>query len=131
MCQEDSCTKIHKAEGVRNIKSRWMKVEGETQDIVAVTQSGLSRLSPTEYGGYLSNAERKTGEGISGWGLHWVIWVFHSAKVKTADKILLKVALAGVAQWIECRPANRKVGSLISSQGTCLGCRPGLQLATD
>ena len=36
--------------------------------------------------------------------------------------------LAGVAQWIECRSVNRKVTGLIPSQGTCLGCGPGLQL---
>ena len=35
------------------------------------------------------------------------------------------VALAGVVQWIECRPANRKVTSSVPSKGTCLGCRPG------
>ena len=34
-------------------------------------------------------------------------------------------ALAGVAQWIEQQPANRKVASSIPSQSTCLGCRPG------
>ena len=34
----------------------------------------------------------------------------------------LILALAGVAQWIEGQPANGKVTSLISSQGTCLGC---------
>ena len=33
--------------------------------------------------------------------------------------------MAGVAQWIECQPANQRVASLIPSQGTCLGCRPG------
>ena len=27
-------------------------------------------------------------------------------------------ALAGVAQWIECQPANQSVTSLIPSQGT-------------
>ena len=36
-------------------------------------------------------------------------------------------ALAVVAQWIECRPANQRVTSSIFSQGTCLGCRPGPQ----
>ena len=35
--------------------------------------------------------------------------------------------LAGVAQWIEHRPAKQKVAGLIPSQGTCLGCRPGPQ----
>ena len=34
-------------------------------------------------------------------------------------------ALAGVTQWIERRPANRRVASSIPNQGTCLGCRPG------
>ena len=34
-------------------------------------------------------------------------------------------ALAGVAQWIECRHANQSVAGSIPSQGTCLGCRPG------
>ena len=33
--------------------------------------------------------------------------------------------LAGVAQWIECWPVNRRVTGSIPSQGTCLGCRPG------
>ena len=33
-------------------------------------------------------------------------------------------ALAGVAQWIECRPANPEVTGSISGWSTCLGCRP-------
>ena len=36
-------------------------------------------------------------------------------------------ALAGVAQWIECRPVNQRVAGSISSQATCLGCEPGPQ----
>ena len=36
------------------------------------------------------------------------------------------LALAGVAQWIECWPAEERVSGSIPSQGTCLGCRPGL-----
>ena len=36
-------------------------------------------------------------------------------------------ALAGVAKWIERWPANQRVTSLIPSQGTCLGGRPGPQ----
>ena len=40
---------------------------------------------------------------------------------------IIKVALAGVAQWIECRPANQRVTCSIPSQGTCLGCGPGSQ----
>ena len=31
------------------------------------------------------------------------------------------VALAGVAQWIEHRPANQSITSSIPSQGSCLG----------
>ena len=36
-------------------------------------------------------------------------------------------ALAGVAQWTEHQPVNRKVASSIPSQGTCLGFGPGPQ----
>ena len=32
--------------------------------------------------------------------------------------------LAGVAQWIECQPANQEAAGSVPSQGTCLGCRP-------
>ena len=39
-----------------------------------------------------------------------------------------ELALAGVAQWIECQPANQTVAVLIASEGTCLGCGPGPQL---
>ena len=42
-------------------------------------------------------------------------------------KILKQHTLAGVAQWIECWPANLRVTSLIPSQGTCLACGPGPQ----
>ena len=38
------------------------------------------------------------------------------------------LALAGVTQWIEHWPANRKVTGSLLHQGTCLGYRPGLQL---
>ena len=34
-------------------------------------------------------------------------------------------ALAGVAQWLECWPANEKVSCLIPGQSTRLGCKPG------
>ena len=34
-------------------------------------------------------------------------------------------ALAGVVQWGKHQPGNRKVASLILSQWTCLGCKPG------
>ena len=33
--------------------------------------------------------------------------------------------LAGVIQWIEHRPVNQSVSSLIPGQGTCLGCESG------
>ena len=38
-----------------------------------------------------------------------------------------KEALAGVAQWIECRPTNQRVAGSIPSQGTCLASRLGPQ----
>ena len=37
------------------------------------------------------------------------------------------MALAGVAQWIECWPANQRVVVWIPSWGTGLGCRPDPQ----
>ena len=44
--------------------------------------------------------------------------------------ILMKfifLALAGVAQWIQCWPVNQRVAGLIPSQGKCLVCGPGPQ----
>ena len=38
-----------------------------------------------------------------------------------------KIVLAGMAQWIECQPANQRVAGSIPSQVTCLGCGPGPQ----
>ena len=49
---------------------------------------------------------------------HGMWWVWASVKSPCS-------ALAGVAQWIECGPANRRVAGLIPSQGTRLGCGPG------
>ena len=40
----------------------------------------------------------------------------------------VSVALAGVAQWIECQSVNERVAGLIPCQGTCLGCGQGPQL---
>ena len=40
----------------------------------------------------------------------------------------MRQALAGVAQWIECLPANLRVTGSIPCQGTRLGSRPGPQL---
>ena len=37
------------------------------------------------------------------------------------------MALAGVAQWIECWPVNQKLFSSIPRQDTWLGCGPGPQ----
>ena len=36
------------------------------------------------------------------------------------------LALAGVAQWVERHPVNRKVTGSIPDHGTCLGYGPGL-----
>ena len=54
---------------------------------------------------------------------------FHS-KFYAKEKNVLKRerALAGVAQWIECRSVNQRLASLIPHQGTCLACGPGPQL---
>ena len=48
--------------------------------------------------------------------------------IQFSFKEIVWCALAGVTQWVEHRPANWKVASLIPGQGTCLGCRPGPQL---
>ena len=40
---------------------------------------------------------------------------------------LVKTALAGVAQWIECWPVKQRVTGSFTNQGTSLGCRPGPQ----
>ena len=37
-----------------------------------------------------------------------------------------RTGLAGVAQWIKCPPANQRVAGSIPSQGTGLGCSPGV-----
>ena len=38
------------------------------------------------------------------------------------------MALAGVAQWIECQPVNQRVTSSSHSHGTCLGLGAGSPL---
>ena len=43
------------------------------------------------------------------------------------DDLKIILALVGVAQWIECQPANQRVAGSIPSWSTCLGCRPGPQ----
>ena len=40
----------------------------------------------------------------------------------------IESTMVGVAQWIECQPANQRAAGLIPSQGTCLGCGPGPKL---
>ena len=56
-------------------------------------------------------------------------FLFHRRQ-PVLDFFFLRVflALAGVAQWIEHQPANRRVAGSIPSQGTSLGCGPGPQL---
>ena len=42
------------------------------------------------------------------------------------ELIIIKItALAGVTQWTECQPTNKRVAGWIPSQGTFLGCQPG------
>ena len=57
---------------------------------------------------------------------------YHPEHVRSSLKAFLvlfktNITLAGAAQWTEHGPANQRVTSLIPSQGTCLGCRPGPQ----
>ena len=53
--------------------------------------------------------------------------VAHNLRTVTSNYRKELTALAGVAQWIECRPVNQRVAYAIPSQGTCLGCGPGPQ----
>ena len=48
-----------------------------------------------------------------------------STKLSTPPIKITFLALAGIAQWIECWPANQRVVASIPSQGACLGCGPG------
>ena len=55
-------------------------------------------------------------------------WLQRMLKELSEDLHIIKKtqsALAGVAQWIECRPTNQRVTGSIPSQGTHLGCGPG------
>ena len=54
----------------------------------------------------------------------------YSGKQHASSIFQWTLALTGVAQWMDHRPANRKVTSSIPSQGTCLGGGPGPQLGT-
>ena len=38
-----------------------------------------------------------------------------------------QLSLAGVAEWIECQPANQRAAGSIPSQSACLGCGSGPQ----
>ena len=52
---------------------------------------------------------------------------FQSTEIGDNEQDTQTWVLAGVAQWIECWPVNQRVTNWIPSQGTCLGCGPGLQ----
>ena len=54
-------------------------------------------------------------------GLVFFLWLLKKLFFKKS----IILALAGVAQWIECRPVNRRVTGSIPTQGTFLGCGPG------
>ena len=76
----------------------------------------LSSYKNMEKSAYLSLGQELwirdfIGRQYLSWGLKW--------------RKNCQAALASVAQWTECWPANREVAGSIPSQGTCLGCRPG------
>ena len=84
----------------------------------AVPQSGVLNKNCEGYLGSEGSQTRPPSPGS------------HRQEEKSPKLLSIKTsgALAGVAQWIECQPVNRKVTASIPSQGTCLGCRPGPQL---
>ena len=77
---------------------------------------------------------KKMKRQATGWKKTFAKHISGKGFVSKEYKELLKLndkkttALAGVAQWIECRPMNQKVTGSNPSQGTCLGCWPGSQL---
>ena len=64
---------------------------------------------------------------------HWLLYdlpeLFWQAGVPSAFVFNViryyHLALASVAQWIECWPVSRKIPGSIPGQGTCLHCGPG------
>ena len=90
----------------------WEKIQVTSQ---ASTWEGLGNAanateqSAWEVNGRTEGQSRDDGDGKIRWDL------------STA-------ALAGVAQWTECRPVNQRVAPLIHSWGIGLGCEPGAQL---
>ena len=56
------------------------------------------------------------------------IFTNDTSEKELISKIYKELALAGVAQWIECRTANQRVAGSIPNQGTSLDYRPGPQL---
>ena len=80
------------------------------------------------------NFERGSGDGVwqsgSSCAIQEVKGVFvnlQSYYYNYNESKILITALVGVAQWTDCWSANQKVADSIPSQGTGLGCRPGLQ----
>ena len=51
--------------------------------------------------------------------------IWPSAHCLQSYQNYLKEALTGVAQWVECCPANQDITGLIPSWGIGLGCGPG------
>ena len=51
--------------------------------------------------------------------------MFYTQFVKANRYKYFSIALAGVAQWTEHRPANQGVAGLIPGQEACLGFGPG------
>ena len=57
--------------------------------------------------------------------------MYHETSLRHDPLVFFKlegvIALAGVAQWIECPPADQWIAGSITSQVTCLGFGPGPQ----
>ena len=56
--------------------------------------------------------------------------MYHETSLRHDPLVFFKlgvIPLAGVAQWIECPPADQWIAGSITSQVTCLGFGPGPQ----
>ena len=110
--QESSLLSGSRSKGLTPTGRKWSSRAGSGGSLCPGAGKGLGPLSQKTRGALREN-----------W--NWNPYVkCCKGRAKTQVRAL---ALAGVAQWIECLPANQRVTSSIPSQGTCLGCRPGPQ----
>ena len=93
--------------------------------------SAFSRMSCSWSHAAFSDRLRSLSNTHSGLTAHFILSLSSiplSGCIRVYFLILkIELALAALAQWIECWPEDQRVVGLIPSQGMCLGCGPGPQ----